>query len=343
MKVHRLVTICMILALSLTTVGRARADDFLELEIGGGVIVPWDIDNVVPGASGVIDVTIHNAGNINGYIAVWVDTIVDTEGNNTEAETGNTDEPGELSQHLTLSISGDYISPYTASPAFRLPVTLCEFPGDSGDPLQLREWPIMPGETIQVQWEWAIPPETTNIIQGDRVSFNVNYILTEHIIVTKKYGGGGGGALPIYDDDSDTQEHDIDESTEDIPASDIEDEEQDTEDTGVTDIVDDSESSGVIPTVPAILEPDSPDTFEGITPSDKDEDLKSALPGPEDVKSKTYVIDWFASLSPPVREILHRVSLIVAISGTLAMAALAYIERKRRNSRRLLIQAPKIK
>ena len=228
-KIGKVLLVCtIILGIHLTAAGQAKAADFLDLEIDGGVSVPWDIDNVVPGDSGVIDVSIRNSGNIHGYIAVWISGIVDTEGANPESETGNKDEPGELSQYLTLGISGDDISPYTSSSSFEAPVTLNSFPGSSLAPLQLSDQPLSPGETIQVQWEWAVPPPTTNIIQGDQVSFNINYVLTQYLIVTKNYFGGnaGGNSPGVYSGDSDTLDDEADKSAEDIAPPDAAEEEE---------------------------------------------------------------------------------------------------------------------
>ena len=187
--------LCTVLALNLAVASPARADEHLDLVIDGGVIVPWNISNIMPGSSGVVNVDVSNAGDISGYLAVWIDGITDTEGENPPSETGNTGEPGELSQYLTLNISGQHISPYTASPYFELPVVLNQFPQSSAYPLQLSDQPLEAGETIQIQWEWVIPPQTTNVIQGDRVSFDIHYTLTENLLVPKPSPPTGGGSF----------------------------------------------------------------------------------------------------------------------------------------------------
>jgi len=198
MKLRKLVLVCAALcavpALSFTATSLARADEGLDLVIDEGVSVPWEISNIMPGASGVVYVDVRNAGNIDGYMSVWIDGITDMEGENPEAETGDTEEPGELSQYLTLNISGEHIAPYTASPDFTLPVILSEFPQSSNQSLHLSEQPLNAGENIQLRWEWAIPPQTTNVIQGDSASFNINYILVQKpsTPTPTTYGGGGG-------------------------------------------------------------------------------------------------------------------------------------------------------
>jgi hypothetical protein len=157
----------------------------LDLEISGEGATSWHINQVKPGDYGIKTVTLHNAGDTKGYVAIWIDGIIDNEGDNPESETGDTTEPGELSRFLTLNISGNDVSPYTASSGFQLPVVLKNFPSSASDPLQLSEQPLAAGDTIQIQWEWSLPPQTRNDVQGDGVSFNIHYMLTQDSLVTK--------------------------------------------------------------------------------------------------------------------------------------------------------------
>jgi hypothetical protein len=214
MKLDKLILACFMLVFHFVAVSPANADEGLDLVIDGGVTVPWEFTNVMPGSSGVVSVDVHNNGSIDGYLAVWIDGIIDTEGENPEAETGDTAEPGELSLYLTLNISGEDISPYAASPDFELPATLNEFPQSNISPLQLSDQPIEAGETIQIQWEWAIPPQTTNVIQGDCVSFNINYILTQSVLVHKEPGGIFGSGGPTDSDEEVDEQDTIDNETD---------------------------------------------------------------------------------------------------------------------------------
>ena len=96
-------------------------------------------------------------------------------------------------------------------------------------------------------------------------------------------------------------------------------------------------------TIAVFVKIDTTDAFGEITPSVTDGDLTPALPGPEGSQSKVEIGDGFLSLDSPAREILRQISLIVAISGTLAMIVLAYIERKRRESKHASVRTPKVK
>lgn len=439
MKLNRLALVCAVLVLHFTAVSPAKADDFLDLVIDDGLIVPWEINNIAPGDSGVANVDIRNDGNTYGYVSVWIDGITDTEGENPEAETGNTEEPGELSQYLTLNISGGNISPYIASPDFELPVALNEFPQSSSHPLQLSDQPLLAQETIQIQWEWAIPPQTSNIIQGDSVSFNIHYMLTQDLLVQKPSTPtptiSGGGYWP--------------EVTTDTADSDVKADEQQAIDTGAKDTSDDTaifysidgkvtikvlQGTRVIsagndellyiiimpsrdpPSIPQnnillssiydvttftaegkceypeldtpvtiVIEFDKdklPERFTSIYVARYTEDSRwvkltdileinleagtltivtkqlstmavfaeidmaddsrevvvssgeSTISDSGAPQAKTDIKSTSAAKSTLMREILSQTSLAIAVSGTLAMTVLAYIERKRRNSRR---------
>jgi len=440
-KLNKLVLVCAMLVLHFTAVSPVKADEGLDLVIDEGLIVPWEINNIAPGSSGVVPVDIRNAGSISGYMAVWIDGITDTEGENPEAETGNTEEPGELSQYLTLNISGGNISPYTASPDFELPIALNEFPQSSIHPLQLSDQPLQVGGTIQLQWEWAIPPQTTNVIQGDSVSFNIHYILTQDLLVQKPSTPtpaiSGGGAWPEKPAKPDTEADEqktsetqtaafsdnntrtyyspdgkliiiVPQETRVISAGNEEllyiiitlsdypplkpqnnillspiydvttftvggsyeyaeldrqviiviEFDNDKLPEGfssvyaawydvnsgwvkLTDVLEINHEAGILTVVTTQLsniavfaETDMANDFIEVIPSPTDDSLKPTLPDSRTPQSKTDIKSTSAAKSTLMREILSQTSLAIAGSGTLAMATLAYFERKRRNSRR---------
>ena len=328
LKLCKLVLICTVLAVHIIAVSPAKADESLDLIIDEGVIVPWEINNISPGSSGQVSVDIRNAGSDYGFLAVWIDGIVDSEGENPESETGDTEEPGELSQYLTLSISGGFIDAYTASPAFVLPVALSEFPQSIDSPLQLNDSPLHPNLPIQIQWEWAISPQVTNIIQGDRVSFNIHYILTQDILVQRPSTSTPtmpeGGYLPKVINVADTQDDDNEEILEDINDYDTEADEQDTTD-----------ASGNV-TIIHSTETDTTDDSREAMPTITDDNFKPTLPDIKDSQSKIDLKNISSIKSTSAQEMLSQICLIVAVCGTLVMVTLAYIERKRRDRRRVV-------
>jgi len=49
---------------------------------------------------------LSNTGYEDGVVTIWISGIVNSEGANPESETGDTAEPGELSDYLILNVSG---------------------------------------------------------------------------------------------------------------------------------------------------------------------------------------------------------------------------------------------
>jgi hypothetical protein len=159
------------------------APDTLDLQLDDPAIIRWDISDILPGDSGIQPIDLHNAGDIRGYVYIWISDIADGEGLNPDAETGDTAEPGELSAHVLLNIinpgvdfgkltGSGYIEPY------ELPVNIAAFPGSSNQALFLLDTAINPGGTLTLQWQWELPPSAGNEVQGDSVSFTFNYMLS---------------------------------------------------------------------------------------------------------------------------------------------------------------------
>ena len=333
-KSNILVLICGMLVIPFIIVSPVHAGASLDLVVDEGVAVPWEINNISPGSSGQVIVNLRNAGSIYGFLAVWIDNIVDSEGENPESETGNTEEPGELSQYVTLNISGLNISPYTVSPDFQLPVALNDFPQSSSQPLQLSDQPLQAGGTIQLTWEWAVPLQAENDIQGDSVSFTIYYTLTQILLVQKP-----STTTPI------TAEPERGYWLGDVPFDDAPDDE--TSDIMEYAAVDDAETDEQ--PMPAkrpedtsgnttgfhSQETDAGDDVAEVILYPTDDDLKPALPETEDSRVKIDLKNIGSTGGTPMEEIFSRISLIVAVSGTLAMIILAYIERKRRAHRRM--------
>lgn len=322
-KLCKSIFICAMLVLPLTAASPVKADESFNLIVNGGVIVPWNISNIAPGSHGTFGVDIRNAGAVSGFISIWINGIIDAEGVNPESETGDTGEPGELSQYLTLNITGPFVAPYTETPCFGLPVTLSQFPGSVLSPLMLHDQLLEPGVTIHVQWEWAVPPETTNIIQGDRVTFDIHYLLTSELLIRRPIiPGGGGGGSTRDDTDSDTQDEEIDEINEDIADTDVEPDEQHETDTDGKEL---SDNTSTLPTE----ETDITDDSIVILPYDH---LQPAPTKPEESQRKIDLGDISSAEKANIGEVFSQVSLIVAVIAVSTMIILAVTVRKRRKN-----------
>ncbi len=151
-------------------------DNSVNLELGGEGASSWDIGGIMPGDSGTKTVTLHNAGNVGGFVIIWIsDDVVSAEGANPESETGDTSEPGELQDYLLFNISCNRLQ--TNTNLLSLPTTIYGLPASHDSPGYIWVTPLNKGDTVTLDWLWKLPFETGNDIQGDSLSFTINYSL----------------------------------------------------------------------------------------------------------------------------------------------------------------------
>jgi len=185
----RCMSMLLLLALVLGNLSATRAQaagNPVDLELSGEGASSWNISNIKPGDSGTKSVTLKNTGTNAGKVTIWVSDIVSTEGANPESETSDTAEPGELDAYLALNLTSDRLTTNIV-----LPVTLNQFPQSLSSPTYIRISPLNAGETLDLTWHWALPPGTNNDVQGDGVSFTINYTIEE--LPAPPAGGGGNG------------------------------------------------------------------------------------------------------------------------------------------------------
>ena len=153
----------------------AQADtNPVDLELGGEGATPWSMSDIEPGHSGTKTVELHNVGSKDGFVTIWLDDIISSEGSNPESETGDTAEPGEFDDHLLLNLSVDGLSTN-----LNLPTTINDLPHSASDSHYIEVVPLKSGDTVNLQWEWELPAQTGNEVQGDNISFTINYLLRE--------------------------------------------------------------------------------------------------------------------------------------------------------------------
>lgn len=149
-------------------------DNPVNLELGGEGATSWNITNIIPGDSGTKTLTLHNAGSVDGFVSLWVSNIISSEGTNPESETGDTGEPGELDQYLLLNMSCSGLDSNIS-----LPTTIDNLPQSAYDPDYIKISPLDVGDTITLDWQWELPAGVGNEVQGDSLSFTINYMLEE--------------------------------------------------------------------------------------------------------------------------------------------------------------------
>ncbi|MFC1860189.1 hypothetical protein ACFLYC_01275 [Chloroflexota bacterium] len=167
------VSIVLLLVGFLPTPVRASTDP-VDLTLGGEGSTPWAIGDIIPGDSGTKTVELHNEGTKDGYVTIWLSDINSIEGVNPESETGDINEPGEFNDYLELNLTA-----YGLNANLDLPVTVSDFPHSATDANSVEIIPLKSGATINLIWEWELPPQVGNDVQGDSISFTANYMLQE--------------------------------------------------------------------------------------------------------------------------------------------------------------------
>jgi len=150
------------------------ADNPVDLVLGGEGATSWNIVNTKPGDSGIKTVELHNAGSKDGFVTIWVSDIINSEGMNPESETGDTTEPGEFTDYLLLNLTADGLSSN-----INLPATINNLPRSATWSDYIELIPLKAGDTVDLQWGWELPAPTGNDVQGDSISFTINYLLQE--------------------------------------------------------------------------------------------------------------------------------------------------------------------
>jgi hypothetical protein len=157
------------------------AADPVKLVIGGSGATPWAISHIKPGDSGSKTITIQNAGTSRGKLTIWVSNIINTEGTPAEFEPvpGTS---GELGNYVTFTIVSSRISSNIS-----MPVLITSLPQSAGDSQYIKVLSLARGETVSLNWVWSLPAGTSNIVQGDSLSFDIHYLLEQIVTPTPTY------------------------------------------------------------------------------------------------------------------------------------------------------------
>ncbi len=146
----------------------------IDLVLGGEGAVAWNFTNVKPSDSGIKIVELHNAGSGDGLVTVWISDLVSGEGLNPESETGNTAEPGEFTDYLFLDLIAEGLTSN-----LNFPAAIGTLPQNNVGPDYIDIIPLKAGETVFLRWDWRIPAQADNDLQGDNVTYTINYLLRE--------------------------------------------------------------------------------------------------------------------------------------------------------------------
>jgi len=163
----------------------------LELSAcGSQPYLPFNVFDIKPGDSGVADVNVHNSGTVAGWLSMKLINCVNDENELLEPETeagDTTADEGELGSKLYLVIwfddnnDGERQVPWPGGG--EQPITegyvndLCgvKIPID-GDPT----YDIMESSmTWTIGIKWSLASDVGNIIQSDRLTFDIEFTLSE--------------------------------------------------------------------------------------------------------------------------------------------------------------------
>ena len=147
-----------------TTVAAAP---IMNLVLGGDAAVPWNIESIKPGDSGSIAVELHNAGQKNGEVIIWISEIK-------EVDIGG--DGAHLDDYMMFEVRQEGLFTNVFMPA-----NIRNLPNSPGDQRFIWLLNLNVGETLQVQWFWEFTETgmVQNDAQGDRLSFTINYMLAD--------------------------------------------------------------------------------------------------------------------------------------------------------------------
>lgn len=168
--------------IGLTLIGTSPAEvkaapDPVDLELDAIGYTPIIANNLEPGDSGTKTVELRNVGTSDGFVTIWLSDIISGEGDNPESETGDTSGAGEFEQYLTLDITVDGLNTN-----LDLPAAVADLPASVIEEDYIEVIPLKAGETRTLEWHWELPADTGNAVQGDELSFTINYLLREMVI-----------------------------------------------------------------------------------------------------------------------------------------------------------------
>jgi hypothetical protein len=165
----------------------AAAASPVEVEEDKPGLTSWAIANIAPGDSGTETVTIKNTGSRAATLEIWVSKLTSTEGTPADFQSGGS---GDLDENLELKVTAPGLTSNIAMPAiFNL------LPKSAKDTRYIEIPKINAGASVDLTWEWNLPSSVGNEVQGDSLTFDITYDLTE--IAPRKGGGGGPVVTPI--------------------------------------------------------------------------------------------------------------------------------------------------
>jgi predicted ribosomally synthesized peptide with SipW-like signal peptide len=154
-----------------TSRGNTFTATTLDLKVDGcddpNVPVYFNISDVKPGDSSSVNITLTNAGSINGTAFLTFTNVTDYPGTTPESELIlNGEDKGELSEYLYMRV---YVDDMLAAQGY-----LSELAESA---IGLGSLPA--NESITMKIEWTVGENASNVIMGDAVTFDMLFSLEQ--------------------------------------------------------------------------------------------------------------------------------------------------------------------
>jgi hypothetical protein len=143
----------------------------VNLDMSGTGSTAWNITNIKPGDSGLESVTINNSGSQPGKVTIWVSNVSLSKSATVDPKFGTSP---QIDQYLKLAVTGTGITSN-----FSMPAVFANFPQSTTSSNYVRIDSLGAGASTDLTWTWNLPAATGNQVQGDNITFDINYMIEE--------------------------------------------------------------------------------------------------------------------------------------------------------------------
>ncbi|MBI0584586.1 MAG: hypothetical protein ISF22_10225 [Methanomassiliicoccus sp.] len=143
------------------------SDAPVDLAMGDHGSLPWSISSLQPGDRGTEAVEVRNGGTSPAYLRIWISGVQATDQGNDGAA---------LIEYMRFGLAAEGLRT-----TMELPAAIDRFPASPSDRGQLVIGPIGAGAAATMYWTWEFVETGApqNDAQGDGLSFDISYMLTD--------------------------------------------------------------------------------------------------------------------------------------------------------------------
>jgi len=165
-----------------TSTGNTFTAGTLDLKVDGGDsnVVMFSVSDVKPGDSGSAEITLTNAGSLDGYLDITFSNVVDDDPSLTEPEDEVDDDTGtgagELADnlHILAYIDEDDDDEYDSGDTLVYDGMAVNIAGE-----KLSDYSLASGASKVFRIEWSVDVNVGNEIQDDEAGFDIEFELAQ--------------------------------------------------------------------------------------------------------------------------------------------------------------------